>query len=345
MRDGLRDVERRVADAAPVRARAHRHDIGICLVGEGAMGRVHAQALGAIAGVRIVALAAGDAQAGERFAREWHIPHCSLDVAESCARAEVDAVVIASPSGLHAAHATIAARAGKTALVEIPVALTLADAESVARVQCETGVPIMVAHTRRFAAPHRQLHERIRSGTFALQHLVVETYFLRRSNLNMMGEPRHWTDHLLWHHACHSVDLAAWLMPDESFDVWAAQGPLHPLLGIAMDMSIGLRGQRSGTLVTMALSFNNKGPFGGFYRYIGEQDTYRVFRDTLKDGADHELQIATDGLDAFARQDRAFIESVRSGRAPECDALSVLPAMQLLQRIDQALHAGTNPGS
>jgi 2-hydroxy-4-carboxymuconate semialdehyde hemiacetal dehydrogenase len=311
-------------------------DVRIALVGEGAMGRVHAGVLSKLPGVRITSLVAGDAAAGESFASEWNIPHCSPRFEESLARDDVDAVVVASPSGLHETHAVDAATAGKPALIEIPVALTLAGAERVAAEQRRTGVPLMVAHTRRFSAPHRHLRGRIRAGSFHLQHLVVETYFMRRSNLNMFGKPRSWTDHLLWHHACHSVDLAAWLL-DDDFDVWASHGPLHPELGIAMDMSIGLRGRRSGALVTMALSFNHHGPFGGFYRYIGEEGTYHVFRDTIKDGDGAVVALADGATPAFEVQDRAFVDAVRSGTRPACDADAVLPAMRLLDRIERAM--------
>lgn len=302
------------------------------------MGRVHAGVLSALPGVRMMSLVAGDAVAGAAFAAEWEIPDCSPRIEDCLRRHDVDAVVVASPSGLHETHAVQAAEAGKPALIEIPVALTLNGAERVAAAQRRSGAPIMVAHTRRFAPPHRLMCERIRAGTFHLQHLVVETYFMRRSNLNMFGQPRSWTDHLLWHHACHSVDLAAWLLADEDFDVWASRGPTHPELGIAMDMSIGLRARRSGTLVTMALSFNHQGPFGGFYRYIGEEDTYHVFRDTIKDGDGAVVALADGATPAFEAQDRAFVDAVRTGTRPECDADAVLPAMRLLDRIERAMN-------
>jgi 2-hydroxy-4-carboxymuconate semialdehyde hemiacetal dehydrogenase len=313
-------------------------ELRIGLVGEGAMGRVHAGVLSGLPAVRIAALVAGDVDAGAAFASEWRIPRCSSDLADCLQDDDIDALVIASPSGLHELHAVQAVEAGKPALVEIPVSLTLAGAERVAVAQRRSGVPVMVAHTRRFAAPHRHLRERLRAGDFHLQHLVVETYFMRRSNLNMFGQPRSWTDHLLWHHACHSVDLAAWLLDGEEFDVWASQGPMHPELGIAMDMSIGMRARRSGTLVTMALSFNHKGPFGGFYRYIGEEGTYHVFRDDIKDGDGAVVALGEHAPPAFEAQDRAFIDALRSGAKPSCDAEAVLPAMHLLDRIERAMN-------
>ena len=314
-------------------------DIGVCLVGEGAMGKVHAEILSALPGVRLASLVAGDALAGEAFARDWRIPHVTSRLDEALARSDTDAVVIASPSGLHEAHAVLAAEAGKPALVEIPVGLSLASAERVAAAQRRSGAVMMVAHTRRFSPAHRRLRDDLRAGRFHLHHLVSETWFMRRTTLNMCGQPRSWTDHLLWHHACHSVDLAAWLLPDDDFDVWGAKGPPHPTLGIAMDLSIGMRARRSGALVTMALSFNHRGPFGGFYRYIGEEETYHVFRDALEDADRHPVEPASSET-GFERQDRAFIEAVRSGAASGSDVQSVLPSMRLLDRIERAIDGG-----
>ncbi len=313
--------------------------IRVGIVGEGAMARVHLETLAKMPGVSLTGLAAGDVAAGHALAIEHGIRLCTDRIETLLAMPDVDAVVITSPSGLHEAHARRAAEAGKPCLIEIPAGLSLASVERLDALQRRTGVPMMVAHSRRFSPAHRTLRARMQAGEFHLHHLVVETYFLRRTNLNMFGQPRSWVDNLLWHHACHSVDLATWLLAGEPFDVWATQGPPHPVLGITMDLAIGLRGQRSGTLVTMALSFNNKGPFGGFYRYIGEEDTCHVFRDELKN-ADGEV-LATEGGDigAFERQDAAFIDGVRRGMMDESSLASVLPAMRLLDRIEQTLSA------
>ncbi|WP_051231586.1 Gfo/Idh/MocA family oxidoreductase [Stutzerimonas azotifigens] len=306
----------------------------IALVGEGAMGHTHAEVLASLPGAALQALVARDLDAGRALAQKWSIPHCSDDYAACLASGEVDAVVIASPSALHVEHGLMAAQAGLPCLIEIPAALDLAGAEALGQAQRRSGQVMMVAHSRRFSPAHRWLKSRIQVGTFQLHHLVAETYFLRRSNLNMFGQPRTWTDNLLWHHACHSVDLFAWLLESEDFDVQAQQGPVHPVMGIPMDMSIGLRERRTGQLLTLALSFNNKGPFGGFYRYIGEQDTYRAFRDELSDGEGQPVPL--EGA-AFASQDAEFVEAVRTGRTPESDIHSILPGMRLLQRIQRCL--------
>jgi 2-hydroxy-4-carboxymuconate semialdehyde hemiacetal dehydrogenase len=195
----------------------------------------------------------------------------------------------------------------------------------------------MVTHTRRFSSPHREIRRRIRDGTFHLHHMVVETYFFRRTNLNMHGQPRSWVDNLLWHHGCHSIDLAQWILGDPDFEVWGQKGPDHPVLGIPMDMSVAMK-SANGPLFTMAMSFNNKGPFGGFYRYIGEEETYRVYRDSMTDSEGKEVPL--DGVAAFDRQDVEFTSAIREGREPESSAGSCLPTMVLIDRIDKRMDAG-----
>ncbi|GAA4343710.1 Gfo/Idh/MocA family oxidoreductase [Pigmentiphaga soli] len=310
--------------------------LGICIAGEGAMGASHARVLSSLPGVRLAAVVAGEAGAGRAFADKWRIPFHTLSFDEAIARPDVDAVVVATPSGMHADHAAAAARAGKHVLIEIPVALSLADSERLAQTQRDTGVTMMACHSRRFGPPHRHLRDRMRAGDFKLYHLVVETYFMRRTNLNMLGQPRSWVDNLLWHHACHSVDLAAWLLGDADFASYAQAGPDHPELGIPMDMSIAMRSRRDGTLVTMALSFNNEGPFGGFYRYIGEQGTFHAWRDELKDAQGNAVPLAGN---AFELQDREFVDAIAQGRTPECDIHSVVPSMRLLDALQRSIDA------
>lgn len=300
------------------------------------MGEIHARILSSIPGVRLTALAAGDRCAGAVFARRWNVPFWSQNYEECLARPDVDAVVIASPSALHAAHALIAIGAGKAVLIEIPIALSLADSLTVADAAAQAGVVAMVCHTRRFAPPHRALRERMGTGTFHLHHLIAETFFLRRTNLNMSGEPRTWTDNLLWHHACHSVDLVHWLLDAPDFQVVAQRGPDHRVLNIPMDMTIGLKDRNTGALGTLALSFNAAGPAGHFYRYIGEEDTYQVHRNEMLSMAGERVELTGD---AFEIQDREFVAAVREGRTPEADIASVIPAMTLLDAITRSLDA------
>jgi 2-hydroxy-4-carboxymuconate semialdehyde hemiacetal dehydrogenase len=306
----------------------------ICLAGTGAMGVIHVKALRKIAGVEVVSVTSRTDESGKAFAAEWGIPHYSTSLEESIDRPGVDAVILTTPSSMHADQTVTALGKGKHVQVEIPMSLNLPDAERMVAAARKAGKVCMVTHTRRFSSPHREIRRRIQDGTFHLHHMVVETYFFRRENTNMHGQPRSWIDNLLWHHGCHSVDIAQWVLDEPNFEAWGQKGPDHPTLGIPMDITVGMKSKK-GPLFSMAMSFNNKGPFGGFYRYIGEEDTYKVYRDTMTDSDGTEVPL--DGTPAFDRQDVEFTSAIREGREPESSAQSCLPTMALLDTIDKAM--------
>ena len=291
-----------------------------------------------IDGVDVVSLAGGNPADTVKFAAERGIPHWSLELDECLARPEVEAVILASPTPLHAAQAERVLRAGKHVLVEIPMAESLAESEQLVAVQAETGLTAMVCHTRRFNPSHRWLHRRFASGELSLQHLVVETFFFRRTNMNALGKPRTWADHLLWHHACHSVDLFQYQTGEIASEAWAQQGPLHQELGIAMDMSVGLR-VPSGALCTLALSFNNDGPLGTFFRYICDNGTYIARYDDLVDGKENPVDLSgvEVSLDGIELQDREFLNAIAEGREPNASVAQCLPAMATLDRLARSL--------
>ena len=299
------------------------------------MGEIHVKALKKIDNVTVVSVAGRTDSGVKEFAAKWNIPHASTNLEECIDRPGVDAVILTTPSDQHHDQTVMALRKGKHVQVEIPMALNLADSQHMLDEAKKAGKTLMVTHTRRFANPHREIRRRIQEGTFHLHHMVVETYFFRRTNLNMHGQPRSWVDNLLWHHGCHSVDLAQWILSEPTWDVWGQKGPDHHELKIPMDITVAMK-SRKGPLFTMAMSFNNKGPFGGFYRYIGEEDTYKVYRDSMTDSEGNDV-VFDDNTAAFDRQDIEFVGAIREGREPESGAASVVPTMALLDKIDKAM--------
>jgi 2-hydroxy-4-carboxymuconate semialdehyde hemiacetal dehydrogenase len=325
------------------------HNMRIVLAGEGAIAGKHIAALGRIDGAEVAGLVGGNPDDTAAFAAEHGIGWHTLDLDEALARPEVDAVILTTPTPLHAAQAIATLEAGKHVLVEIPLADNLADGEAVVAAQQRTGLTAMACHTRRFNPSHQWVHQRIAAGQLHLQHLVVETFFFRRTNTNALGRPRSWTDHLLWHHTCHTVDLFQHQTGEVAAAVWAVQGPVHPELGIALDMGVGLQAP-SGALCTLALSFNNDGPFGTTFRYIGDSGTYVARYDDLVDGYDEAVDLsgvieaagggtagAAGSGDGIELQDREFVAAVAEGREPEASVASCLPALQTLDRIERAL--------
>ncbi len=314
--------------------------MNVVLAGAGAIGRKHAAAIARIDGVELVSVVGRLEPDTKEFAAEFDIRHWTLDLGESLDLPGVDAVILATPTGMHAAQSIAAFEVGKHTLIEIPMADNLADSEAIVAAQERTGVVGMVAHTRRFNPSHQWVRARIESGEYAIQHFVVQTFFFRRENTNALGKPRSWTDHLLWHHACHTVDLFQYQTGEIADRVWAQQGPIHPELGIAMDMTIGL-GTPSGAICTLALSFNNEGPFGSWFRYIGDTGTYVARYDDLDTGDGEAIDVSEGhiSMDGIELQDREFFRAIDEGREPNASVAQALTSMRTLDRLEQTLVA------
>ena len=311
----------------------------ICVAGQGAFGIKHLEALSKIDGVEVVSLAGGNPAATEEVAKQFAIPHWTTDLTQSLAQPGVAAAILTTPTRLHADQAEQCMRAGKHVMVEIPMADSLADSERLVRVQKETGVVAMAGHTRRFNPSHQWIHKRIKAGELKIQQMNVQTYFFRRTNMNAAGKPRSWTDHLLWHHACHTVDLFQYQTGETASHANALQGPIHPELGIAMDMSIQLK-TPGGAICTLSLSFNNKGPQGTFFRYICDNGTYIAYYDDLKDGEDKMIDLSQVdvSMNGIELQDREFFAAIAEGREPNSSVAQVLPAMKTLDRLERFLN-------
>jgi 2-hydroxy-4-carboxymuconate semialdehyde hemiacetal dehydrogenase len=310
----------------------------IAVAGAGAFGIKHLDGLALIDGVEVTALVSRRLEQAEEVARKYGIGYAGTDLDEVLAREDVDAVILCTPTQLHARQSIAAMRAGKHVQVEIPLADSYADAEQVDRVQQETGLVAMVGHTRRFNPSHQWIHRRIGAGELSIQQMDVQTYFFRRTNMNAAGQPRSWTDHLLWHHAAHTVDLFQYQTGEDVEIAHAVQGPIHPDLHIAMDMSIQLR-TPAGRICTLSLSFNNDGPLGTFFRYICDNGTYIARYDDLVTGREEPIDVShvdvsTNGIEL---QDREFVAAIREGRQPNSSVADVLPCYRVLRNLELEL--------
>jgi 2-hydroxy-4-carboxymuconate semialdehyde hemiacetal dehydrogenase len=309
----------------------------VCVAGAtGAFGIKHMDALSAINGVEITSIVGAEINALQLVAQERNIGHFTTDLAESLLRKDVDAVILATPTQLHASQAIACLEAGKHVMVEIPMADNIDDARKLATIQQKTGLVAMAGHTRRFNPSHQWIRNKIAAGELKLQQMDVQTYFFRRTNKNALGQPRSWTDHLLWHHACHTVDLFQYQTGETATKVQGLQGPIHPELGIAMDMSIGMK-VPSGALCTLSLSFNNDGPLGTFFRYICDNGTYIARYDDLYDGHDNKIDLSGVAIsnNGIELQDREFIAAIIENREPNSSIKQCLPAMETLYQIEQ----------
>lgn len=311
----------------------------IALAGAGAFGEKHLDGLKNIDGVEVISVVGRRLEPTQEVAAKYGIPHATIDLAEALEQPGLDAVILCTPTQMHAAQAIQCMDAGKHVQVEIPLCDSLADGEAVLAKAQETGLTAMVGHTRRFNPSHQYIHDKIVAGELSLQQMDVQTYFFRRQNMNAKGQPRSWTDHLLWHHAAHTVDLFAY-QAGPIVQANAIEGPHHPELGIAMDMSIQLRAE-SGAICTLSLSFNNDGPLGTFFRYIGDSGTFIARYDDLVTGKEEPIDltgvaVSNNGIEL---QDREFVTAIREGREPNASVAQVMPCYRVLHDLEQQLEA------
>jgi 2-hydroxy-4-carboxymuconate semialdehyde hemiacetal dehydrogenase len=312
--------------------------IHVALAGAGAFGIKHLDAIKLIPNTKVVSLIGRELAPTRAVAEKYGIEHTTTDLAQSLARDDVDAVILCTPTQMHAAQAMQCLKARKHVQVEIPMADSLRDAEALVAAQRESGRVAMCGHTRRFNPSHQYLHRKISAGELRLQQMDVQTYFFRRTNINALGQPRSWTDHLLWHHAAHTVDLFAYQSGGEVVQANAVQGPLSASLGIAMDMSIQLK-SASGAICTLSLSFNNEGPLGTFFRYICDNGTYIARYDDLVNGKEDKIDVSKVdvSMNGIELQDREFFSAIREGRDPNASVAQVLPCYRTLDRLEQQL--------
>lgn len=314
--------------------------IRVALAGAGAFGIKHLDGIKNIAGVEVVSLISRDLDKTREVANKYGIGHVTTDLADALALPEVDAVILCTPTQMHASQTLACLKAGKHVQVEIPLCDVLADGEEVISIAQKSGLVAMCGHTRRFNPSHQWVHKKITAGEFNVQQMDVQTYFFRRTNMNALGQARSWTDHLLWHHAAHTVDLFAYQVQSPVVQAHALQGPIHPTLGIAMDMSIQLKAA-NGAICTLSLSFNNDGPLGTFFRYIGDTGTYLARYDDLFDGKENKIDVsAVDvSMNGIELQDREFFAAIREGREPNSSVAQVLPCYRVLHQLEQQLNA------
>ncbi|HTR46171.1 MAG TPA: Gfo/Idh/MocA family oxidoreductase [Verrucomicrobiae bacterium] len=316
------------------------------VAGQGAFGVKHLEALQNIPGIEVITLTGGNQATTAEVAKRFKIPHYTGDLGESLKQPGLEAMILATPTGMHAAQGVQCMRAGKHVHIEIPIADSLADSETLVKVQKETGVVCMGGHTRRFNPSHQYVHKKIKAGELKIQQMNVQTYFFRRTNMNAAGQPRSWTDHLLWHHACHTVDLFQYQAGELVSDCYAVQGPFHPELKIAMDMGILMK-VPSGAICTLSLSFNNKGPLGTFFRYIGDSGTYIARYDELVDGEQKPIDVSKVdvSMNGIELQDREFFAAIKEKREPNASVQQCFTAMQVLDKLEKILNSAAKAQS
>lgn len=319
--------------------------MNICLVGYGSIARSHMAAL-AEEPVTFHTVMGRLAESTAAFAAEYGFRRQTTDLDEALADPEIDAVLITSPSDIHAEQAEKALRAGKHALVEIPLALNLAEADALDRLAREQQRCLMVCHTQRYYPPLVEARRMVSEGRLHVHHVSVRYGFLRRENVNWKGRRRSWTDNLLWHHGCHAVDTAMWLVGATEATVTSQVALPSHHLNIPLDLDILARTSHD-QLIAVSMSYNTKMQFNE-YLLIGEETTLMATpgRLTSPEGVIFEAPSESGpGSSSIRDQDREFLAAIREGRTPAISAGAVRPAMAVLQATQDQFNAWAPPGA
>ena len=315
--------------------------IRLCLIGYGAIASYHARILkaeGAVLDTVVGRLPEDTA----RFAEELGFRHHTTDLDAALAPGDIDAVVVTSPNALHYDQARRALLAGKHVLVEIPLAMSYAEGVALVDLARQQRRSLMVAHSQRFMPAFLEVRRRVAGGSLHVRHIIARTLMFRLENVGWTGRRRSWTDSVVWHHGCHAVDCCLWLLGATEVKVQSNLALPDPRTGTPLDVDVLMR-TPADQLVSVSLSYNVR-TGSSDYLIISEEDTYHYSGGALRNSNGVVMQLDGLGDDdeilAWEAQDREFLASLREGRAPSPSGADALPALAVLQQVQDRLEAG-----
>ena len=302
-----------------------------CFVGAGAIAGVHAEILAA-EGAVLDSVVGRLPEPTAEFAEKFGFCHHTTDLDAALARDGVDAVLIASPSELHYDQTLRALAAGKHVLAEIPLAMSHAAGARLVEEANHRGLRLMVCHSQRFIPALAAARRRVAEGALRVHHLIARFGIHRRENVGWTGRRRSWADNLLWHHGCHLVDFSLWFVGAEEVSVLGQVAPPDADTGIPQDLDILLR-TPSNQLISLSLSYNTHLAMDE-YVIVGAEESLRFQRGCQ---VEPEGAGSAEGADqyqlAWEAQDREFLAAIAEGRAPDCSGAEALPALAVLQEV------------
>jgi 2-hydroxy-4-carboxymuconate semialdehyde hemiacetal dehydrogenase len=302
--------------------------VNLCMVGSGGIAAEHMKAFKVIGGVHPRWIVSRRQEKAWEFAQEWSFDQAGTDLEAALADPTVDLVVVASPNEQHTPQVIRSLQAGKDVIVEIPVGLSLANAQQVAKLAGDLRRRVLVCHTMRSFPAIREVRRRVLAGEFHITHVVGYFAIPRRRNQSWAGT-RNWMDNLLWHHGCHVVDAALWILGvNHAEHVSGMLGKSHRQFGMAMDVSIHFR-TSANQLVTHALTYNTE-QFCWELRCIGDEDTLTFRNGQLLNEKNEQIVSETSWLD-LVPQDKQMLATLTKGAPSDYDVSSVLGPMEILQ--------------
>ncbi len=252
--------------------------VRIALVGCGRISRNHFDAIRRIDGLELVAVCDVVSERAEAAGEAEGVPwFTAIDVMLDTVPS--DAVVIATPSGMHPQHGILAARSGRHVITEKPMAISLQGADALVQACDDAGVRLFVVKQNRLNPPVQLLKRALDKGRFGRLYMANCTVRWTR--------PQEYYDQAPWrgtwefdggafmNQASHYVDLVQWLMgPVES--VMAKTATLARRIE-AEDSGAAILRFRSGALgvleVTMLTYPRN---LEGSITLLGEKGSVRI---------------------------------------------------------------------
>ena len=323
--------------------------MNVALLGYGAIAREHALAIRRIGqassrwDISLSGVMGRLEEPAQAFADEFGIAVVTTDLDDLLDDPQVEAIIVCSPTDVHAEQSERALRAGKHVLCEIPLATSLVETDRLIDLAERSGLQLMVCHTQRYASPLMEARRMI-AGRKVQPRAMVSRYLLdKRDNVSWTGRRRSWTDNLLWHHGCHAVDAALWLLGEEAANVTARATPPDARLQIPMDLSILLQ-TTSDQVVTVVMSYRAMPPLQD-YVVIADETTLVYADNELRDDsrvlvpAGEQEHYDTEALD---RQNMDFFTAILTGGEPVSSARAIRPAMVALQAAQDELDRQDN---
>src|SRR4051794_15452481 len=306
----------------------------VCMVGYGMMGVWHSEALRRTDAV-LHTVVGRRAEGAREFAERYGYRKWTLSLDEALADPEVDVVILATPSERHEEQAIRCLQAGKHTLIEIPIAMSLEGARRVVAAGERSGKVYGLSHPMRFRREREALRARLRAGEETIRHIAGRFFIKRLVNIGATGYQRSWTDNILWHHFCHFVDLGLYLFDGAPIRrVQSHMGRLHERTGIPMECTVLVETEGDQTLLV-------HGSYHAAYRFydkliVTDKDTYfyDILAGTLRTSSGTAAM--EDEQTNAARIITDFVAAVREGRPPLASGPSVLPAMRVLQAVQDA---------
>ena len=308
--------------------------MNLCVIGYGMMGVWHSEALAEEEHFVVGRRPEATAEFAERYGyRRWSVD-LEDALADPAVDPAVDAVIVASPSELHADMALRCLAHGKPTLVEIPIAMSYAASERVVAEAEGRELTLGVVHPMRFRKERAPLRGQLARGEEHIRHIHGRFFIHRLKNVGATGYHRSWIDNLLWHHTTHLLDLGLWMLAVDGAPIRSLSQFMpapDPHTGIPMEVVLLVETEADQSLLCSGSYYSRERLYDTMI--VTDRDSYRlnILDSTLTTGAG-TVRIESE-QDNCTLCTRDFVAALEQGCEPAVPGRGVLPTMRVLQDV------------